>query len=161
MNNGKYHTEDECEDARCPVHSKRGWTPKQPEVITQKCTDCPDKLRIYGYCERHFRIAVIEKAERERNHHRIEAEKLAARIARYNEDIKQAKRDLGIIDAPVVMQCFNGCGFKSTAPRAITAHQSLCSYKPGKGSASHGGPSKPREKAAPKVKRALTEADLF
>jgi hypothetical protein len=171
----KYHTEDECEDARCPVHSKREWTPKVAETHNgERCgVSCTDPLRIHGYCERHYKMVYIDPVEKERVFHRLASERLAGRIARLNDDLKQAKADQGIIPTPVMTYCMHaGCPFKSPNPMATRTHQLYCTIGTKRNSleremaankkAANKPPRAPKAPTVGKVRATgLTEDDLF
>lgn len=151
---GHYHTDDECEDAHCPVHAKHEFVPRKPDVHNgAECgKSCTDTIRIRGYCERHFRQLFVEKAERERA---IQA----GLVNSYNDEIRRAKAEQGDTTAGVRMLCKN-CGKAFLAAtmkltlNIVNNHELHCSHKP-----KQADTSKPRQAAKPKTP--LSYKDLF
>lgn len=66
-----FHTDDECEDPRCPQHGKQEWVPKAPNGVgKQPCPGCgyrPLELVDGICCERCYQKTVLLPLANERN----------------------------------------------------------------------------------------------
>lgn len=116
------------------------------------------------YCERHYRMFIVEMLDKQRQQHVLRAEQLARQIAVCNHRIKQAKLDYHVVDPLPYLHCKNdGCSFKiryktiELVPRdAMRTHEDYCTKKR-KDAAKAAKARQPRSVKAP---AGLTEDDL-